>query len=195
MVEWIVYHRIPNILSLYKILASLDVSTSCTVSAVIDQLWQVVLIFYCVWNLNALVFLVVKLVWDLQHFGKILVGFLMHVSYCNIVLELEQAEQDQDLVLLSHQFKAAAMELIAVLEQVKCFYYEGLSPPWYDFCCTWKLKYKAAAIWKLYLEYRPPFCLLSFCFLKDKIFLKSKVIFVFVALDVCFLTLFCDIFY
>ncbi|WOL18160.1 lon protease [Canna indica] len=31
--------------------------------------------------------------------------------------ELEQAEQDQDLILLSRQFKAAAMELIAVLEQ------------------------------------------------------------------------------
>ncbi|THU44240.1 hypothetical protein C4D60_Mb02t05330 [Musa balbisiana] len=31
--------------------------------------------------------------------------------------ELEQAEQDPDLVLLSHQFKATAMELISVLEQ------------------------------------------------------------------------------
>ncbi|XP_074572584.1 lon protease homolog 2, peroxisomal [Curcuma longa] len=31
--------------------------------------------------------------------------------------ELEQAEQDQDLILLSRQFKAAAMELISILEQ------------------------------------------------------------------------------
>ncbi|WOL13153.1 lon protease [Canna indica] len=31
--------------------------------------------------------------------------------------ELEQAEQDPDIILLSHQFKATAMELIAILEQ------------------------------------------------------------------------------
>jgi hypothetical protein len=34
------------------------------------------------------------------------------------LLELEQAEQDPDLVALSRQFKATAMELISVLEQV-----------------------------------------------------------------------------
>ena len=32
--------------------------------------------------------------------------------------ELDQAEQDPDIILLSHQFKATAMELISVLEQV-----------------------------------------------------------------------------
>jgi ATP-dependent Lon protease len=32
--------------------------------------------------------------------------------------ELEQAEQDPDLIALSRQFKATAMELISVLEQV-----------------------------------------------------------------------------
>jgi len=32
--------------------------------------------------------------------------------------ELDQAEQDPDIILLSRQFKATAMELISVLEQV-----------------------------------------------------------------------------
>ena len=32
--------------------------------------------------------------------------------------ELDQAEQDPDIILLSRQFKAIAMELISVLEQV-----------------------------------------------------------------------------
>jgi ATP-dependent Lon protease len=34
------------------------------------------------------------------------------------LVELEQAEQDPDLIALSRQFKATAMELISVLEQV-----------------------------------------------------------------------------
>jgi hypothetical protein len=36
----------------------------------------------------------------------------------NILLELEQVDQDPDFVALSRHFKATAMELISVLEQV-----------------------------------------------------------------------------
>ena len=34
---------------------------------------------------------------------------------------MEQVEQDPDFITLSRQFKATAMELISVLEQVKLF--------------------------------------------------------------------------
>jgi hypothetical protein len=34
-------------------------------------------------------------------------------------LEMEQVEHDPDFIMLSRQFKATAMELISVLEQVK----------------------------------------------------------------------------
>lgn len=34
-----------------------------------------------------------------------------------LLSELDQAEQDPDIILLSRQFKATAMELISVLEQ------------------------------------------------------------------------------
>lgn len=37
---------------------------------------------------------------------------------------MEQVEQDPDFILLSRQFKATAMELISVLEQVKSVYLE-----------------------------------------------------------------------
>jgi len=43
----------------------------------------------------------------------------MKLSFTSLIcLELEQAEQDPDLIALSRQFKATAMELISVLEQV-----------------------------------------------------------------------------
>jgi hypothetical protein len=47
-----------------------------------------------------------------------LISVLNYFLSLDILLELEQVDQDPDFIALSRQFKATAMELISVLEQV-----------------------------------------------------------------------------
>lgn len=44
---------------------------------------------------------------------------MLNLRILKSLLEMEQVEQEPDFMTLSRQFKAAAMELISVLEQVR----------------------------------------------------------------------------
>lgn len=47
---------------------------------------------------------------------------LLSIVYVFNLLEMEHVEQDPDFIVLSRRFKATAMELISILEQVKIRY-------------------------------------------------------------------------
>lgn len=43
---------------------------------------------------------------------------MLSIVYVFYILEMEHVEQDPDFITLSRRFKATAMELISILEQV-----------------------------------------------------------------------------